>query len=412
MLEEILKYGSGRERGEAIKKMVQAKRRHMWRRIKMKRRLITAYESAHPDKGRRAYWCPVLKEWVREVKMACLFDQGKECFMAEDIFRLVHADRKTFLTTANWIVVSKVVKDVWEEGLLVIVPDVEDGATESVESWRKQNTKGYKVRVIGCDMEVEQRIPSSYKRWKDLDNAKLLFRSEKRPGENYLYYHYCQQVLKQSWSHMPGEHNIGKWWSVEGEYMSNNLVQILLLELGEGGGYESLHKGTFGWESGEKEKIFEAAEMEILDMDRRTSQTRAKTEAKSNPSIGRDGDWDMLSEISFHNEDALLKVSTNDEIYHDDPSRNIDEKVESETGSGPDSTDSSGHESSDEEKKVTLMPLYDGDEDSSRARSSEESSDSDVNASETYDSDSEKHNEEDIEESDSEESDNGGSDGD
>jgi hypothetical protein len=186
MLEEMSKYGSGRERSEAIKKMVQAKRRHMWRRMKMKRRLITAYLSAHPDKGRRAYWCPVLKEWVREVKMACLFDQGKECFMAGDIFRPGHADRKTLLTTANWIVVSKAVKSVWEEGLLVIVPDVEYGAIESVESWRTQNTKGYKVRVIGCDREVEQRIPGSYKRWKDLDNTKLLFRNEKRPGENYL----------------------------------------------------------------------------------------------------------------------------------------------------------------------------------------------------------------------------------
>jgi hypothetical protein len=198
--------------------------------------------------------------------------------------------------------------------------------------------------------------------------------------------------------------------------MSKNLVQILLLELGEGGGYESLHKGTFGWESGEKEKILQAAEMEILDMDRRKSQTGAKNEEESNPSIDRDGDWDMLSEISFHNENPLLKVSTNDETYHDDPNRNIDEKVEPETGSGPDNTDSSGDESSDEEKKETPMPLYDRDEGSSRASSSEESSDSDVDASETYDSDSEKDNEEDMEESDSaesdsEESDNGESDG-
>ena len=69
--------------------------------------------------------------------------------MAGDIFRPGHADRKTLLTTANWIVVSKAVKGVWEEGLLVSVPDVEYGAIESVESWRTQNTKGYKVRVIG-----------------------------------------------------------------------------------------------------------------------------------------------------------------------------------------------------------------------------------------------------------------------
>jgi len=69
--------------------------------------------------------------------------------MAEDIFRVGHADRKKLLTTANWIVVSKAVKDVWGEGHFVIVPDVKNGATESVESWRTQNKKGYKVRVIG-----------------------------------------------------------------------------------------------------------------------------------------------------------------------------------------------------------------------------------------------------------------------
>jgi hypothetical protein len=38
--------------------------------------------------------------------------------------------------------VSKAVKDVWEEGILVIVPAVEDSTTEeSIESWRSQIEK-------------------------------------------------------------------------------------------------------------------------------------------------------------------------------------------------------------------------------------------------------------------------------
>jgi len=86
---------------------------------------------------------------------------------------------------------------------------------------------------------VEQRIPGSDKKWKYFDNMKLVFRSEKRPGENCLYYHYCQQMVKRSWSYILGEHNMGRRWLVEGEYVSKNLVQILLLEFGQGGGYES-----------------------------------------------------------------------------------------------------------------------------------------------------------------------------
>jgi hypothetical protein len=150
----------------------------------------------------------------------------------------------------------------------------------------------------------------------------------------------------------------------------------------------------------------DAAEIEILDMDRRTSQIGRMNEVESHPAIDRDGDWDMLFEIPFQNEDLFLKVSADDETYHNDPNKNVQEKVELETDSDPWGSDSSGDESSDEEKKETSMPLYDRNEDSSRASSSEEeSSDSDVDASEMYGSESENDNEEDIEESHVEESD-------
>jgi hypothetical protein len=164
----------------------------------------------------------------------------------------------------------------------------------------------------------------------------------------------------------------------------------------------SLHKSTFRWEVGEKEKTLDAAETGIFDIDRGMNQKKERNEVENHPSTDEAGDWDMLSEIFFHNGDPLMKVFTDDdEAYNNDPNRQTEEKIESDTGSDPDSTDSSGDESSDEKKEIP-MSLYDRMDDSSWASSSEEeSSESDVDASETYESDSEKDNEGDIEESDS-----------
>jgi hypothetical protein len=82
------------------------KRRKELRRKEKERRLLKMWQPRHPDGDRRAYWCPILKEWVQEARIVFfhdLEDDVADCVFGKDF-------REDKFTTANSMVVSKAAK--------------------------------------------------------------------------------------------------------------------------------------------------------------------------------------------------------------------------------------------------------------------------------------------------------------
>jgi hypothetical protein len=133
---ELFSYWSSSRQRRAKSKLRQLERAKRWKKLKRKqkeRHLFEMWNPRHPNRDRRAYWCPILNEWVREARI--VFFHNLDDVAAGYLFGKGSKDDK--FTTANSMVVSKVVKDIWDAGRLVLIQDVdEEAAKEEIEVWR------------------------------------------------------------------------------------------------------------------------------------------------------------------------------------------------------------------------------------------------------------------------------------
>ena len=91
-----------------------------------------------------------------------------------------------------------------EDGDVVLVPDVKDAASQDeIDAWSRSEPKEYKIRVISPKAKGMDRAHPGYidpkETWNNLDGKRVHFSSDHRPCSRYLYWQYCEAVLRQSW---------------------------------------------------------------------------------------------------------------------------------------------------------------------------------------------------------------------
>ncbi len=139
----------------------------------------------------------------------------------------------------------------------MIIPDVDDhGNEEAIDKWTRSDPKGYKTRIVNLspiDLDTYlpcqgDDLPMSQRTWRQLDDAPLRFRSEHRPRARYLYWRYCQTMLRYSWRRAEQERNNvlpdfrKPVWGAGGAYMKKSMLRAFVEEMGHE--YEDLLKGA------------------------------------------------------------------------------------------------------------------------------------------------------------------------
>ncbi len=110
----------------------------------------------------------------------------------------------------NALIMSKAAREYIDENKIVIVPDVDDDASEeAIDKWMRSEPKACKTRIVNLTprqldkylpcFEDNENMSLSQRTWRQLDNAPLQFRSDHRPRARYLYWRYCQTILRNSW---------------------------------------------------------------------------------------------------------------------------------------------------------------------------------------------------------------------
>ena len=222
----------------------------------------------YPDDG---FWCPVTSfKWPADGTFTPIFPwrAGQECMTA--IFG--RESRDDINSPKNAMIVYSVAKRLLDDGVIVIVPDVAEHP-EAVRAWREREPRSYKVRVLRPDYPHWLRRslfpPYETRRFVDLDDRPLRFRSDYRPRTAYLFYAFCAALLKRAHN---GEAPTGddplrdalgrKWWSAGGPYMKASMIRGFVEELGSG--YEGLMEGAIPDADGADPTALAAANAEIL----------------------------------------------------------------------------------------------------------------------------------------------------
>lgn len=166
--------------------------------------LKNACNSCDPDpKKGTQLWCPVLSVWVTEVatKAAHVFPFEMGQIAMDTIFGTFNPPELNRIEN-GWIL-SYAAEERIARGDIVIVPNVPDDFSKSVmDQWSASAPKSYKIRILnptakGMDMYHPNGIERGIT-WIDLDGKELHFRSDHRPRTRYLYWQYCQSMLRIS----------------------------------------------------------------------------------------------------------------------------------------------------------------------------------------------------------------------
>ncbi|KAJ5335473.1 hypothetical protein N7452_007876 [Penicillium brevicompactum] len=152
--------------------------------------MIREYGAQWP--GYDHLWCPVLGDWRnnRSVVAAHLFGYMHGQATMDAIF----GKRKhlQLFSPQNGILVSAYIEDYLDSGKLIIVPDLEDRPKlTDLICWLKSPVRNLKMRVLDpnwskMDTQISRDLPLKYK---DLDNRRLIFKTDFRPAARYLKKH-------------------------------------------------------------------------------------------------------------------------------------------------------------------------------------------------------------------------------
>lgn len=218
--------------------------------------LESACDSRHPDPRDTRLWCPVLNGWIPELwtKAAHIFPCEQGQVAMDNIFGTPNPDRPELHEIENGLLLSAAAEEKIAKGDIVLVPNVLDDSAQQVrDEWSRSNPKQYKIRVLNHTakgMDHYHPCGSDTKTtWNDLDGQEVRFSSNHRPRARYMYWRYCQSMLRRSWNAKPAaQHERAKaefgkrFWGTKGPYMRDNMLRAFVREMGHG--YEYLVEGA------------------------------------------------------------------------------------------------------------------------------------------------------------------------
>ncbi|KAL8971221.1 MAG: hypothetical protein Q9197_003394 [Variospora fuerteventurae] len=208
--------------------------------------LISKQNSCHPDPEVGQYWCPILLEWLHKAAMTAghlvawrCGSHGMRAIFGDD---LNDAQGNTELFKAeNGIYWSRLAEERFSAGLFVMVPDVpEDPTVSQIKKWEQDSPKEYKIMVLDPEHKLMRMKLSAYttKTWADKHGQKVQFRGDFRPRARYLYFTYCEALLKRSFVHQTLHYDIAKkecrkkYWGTPGRYVLKNALRGFLEVMG------------------------------------------------------------------------------------------------------------------------------------------------------------------------------------
>ncbi|CAD6591838.1 MAG: hypothetical protein ASARMPRED_005779 [Alectoria sarmentosa] len=211
--------------------------------------LIKAGNSNHPHPNNDDLWCPVLNGWVEHTTAAHIFPYNQGQAAMSNIFGTHNELHKI----ENGLILSTAAEERIGKGDIVLVPNVSDASSKQMmDEWSRSNPKQYKIRVLNPTakhMNIFHPCGKlTEKRWTDLDGNEVHFRSNHRPRTRYMYWLYCQTMLRRSWKakaerHEKAKEELGKrFWGTRGPYMKKNMLRAFVLEMGQE--YEHLLEGA------------------------------------------------------------------------------------------------------------------------------------------------------------------------
>lgn len=213
------------------------------RQIRFKKALQRRTESRNDKKEFR---CPVTKAWwdARLMRAAHLvpWRTGQEVMTM--IFG-AKADGELFAAT-NGIFMYNIAQKLFDEGLLLIVPNLPQSATlAQFRLWHVSEPKEYKIRIpdkTNDKVILPINQLTSEKTWVSLDNTKVEFPGDWRARARYLYYAYIQSILRQSWRPVLQskdkyanalKEELGRpYWGTIGGYMKSEQIAAMVAEMG------------------------------------------------------------------------------------------------------------------------------------------------------------------------------------
>ncbi|KAL2867170.1 HNH endonuclease signature motif containing protein [Aspergillus lucknowensis] len=185
-------------------------------------------------------WCPVLGGYLSPqlVTASHLFPYKAGQDAMDAIFGRIRPAE--LFSSRNGLILSAAVEKCFDSGVIVIVPDLPERPTKSMlECWVNKEVRDYKLRIIDRTWAHMEHFVDGKRKWKDLDGKKLEFKGSFRPEARYVYFHYCQQILRRSWRAGPSraalslQDEIGKpFWGTPGKYIRKNMLRALMEEVG------------------------------------------------------------------------------------------------------------------------------------------------------------------------------------
>lgn len=219
-----------------------------------------------PDKSSDLKLCPVTGLYHEDLVAAHLFPWKSGKAAMEAIFGPADpkdSSKSDLFEPANGILWSKKAEELFTAGLLTIVPDIPDTPTKKqMQDWQQSSPKEYKIRILDLEAPLAQiRILRTEVRGRDLDGRRLQFMTAFRPKARYLYFAYCEAMLRQAYNRdheviMGGEVR-KKFWGSPGSYMKKNMLLAFVEELGHD--HEYLMSGAMEQEPGEIDEPVESA---------------------------------------------------------------------------------------------------------------------------------------------------------
>ncbi|KAI4173616.1 MAG: hypothetical protein LQ343_002791 [Gyalolechia ehrenbergii] len=216
--------------------------------------LIERQKSIHPDPDKELLWCPVTSEyWVSSATVAGhLFPWKAGPEAMESIFD--EQDTSELFKAENGILWSQEAEVRFSAGHLCIVPNVPNEPTiEEITAWEVLEVKEYKVRILNFKHPtMGKKIGLTEKKWFQLDNARVSFQGNFRPRARYLYFAYCEAMLRRAYAgkHFEVAHSEHRqrFWDTPGRYVLGSILRGFVNAMGHDyshlleGGIESLEE--------------------------------------------------------------------------------------------------------------------------------------------------------------------------
>lgn len=173
-------------------------------------------------------WCPITRAWHDTLSMitAHIVPYGIGEINVAYIFGLPTEEGWTAIWSyENGLLFHSRVEQAMDAAQLVIVPDVDSG-------------EGLKVVIL--DESILDKSPFvGGPKYRDLNNTKLVFKTEARPLKRYLYFLCLISLFRRHRFYVEGSERdqaklqMGEIWGSPGKWMRCSIIRALALELGD-----------------------------------------------------------------------------------------------------------------------------------------------------------------------------------